>query len=77
MLPIVGVPCCPSRAVPHIWVLWSTTYEDVNNDLRLVVNQVHALLDSALDVDVIDSTSVHEEAFTLPIVRREHEGDRG
>ena len=49
---------------------------DIDRDLRFVVDDLQALLDSSRDIDVVDGASIHEEADSIPVERWEYGWDR-
>ena len=46
----------------------SVADQDINDDLRLVIDNVHALSDSTFNIDIVDKTTVHENAFARPVM---------
>lgn len=56
---------------------WCSTEKGIDNDLRLLVSCIQALLNRVLEVDIVDSATVHENAMVLPDLWREGTWDGG
>ena len=65
-----------ARLLPVIETLSTSTDQHINRDLRLIIDQVFALIDGILDVDVGGCGAIDEQTFAFPVVRREHCRDR-
>ena len=51
--------------------------QDINDDLRLVIDNIHALTHGTFDVDIVDGSTVHVNTFTRPLMGRKHERNGG
>lgn len=58
-----------------IGICWCIAHEHVKDDLRVIIDQITALLDSSLNVDVVCSHAIHEDALAFPSVWREEAWD--
>ena len=56
------------RIIELLGRLLSAADQDINDDLRLVINNVHALSDGTINIDIPDETTVHEKAFARPVM---------
>jgi len=59
-----------------VGLIWRVANEHVNDDLRIIIDEVSALADGTLDIGVIDSHTVHKDANVVPVVGWEEARDR-